>query len=186
MSMFLYWSIPLCYLQYSMFKLQHIHNFRFILFIYLCQDKCKNLHLRVHLLSNNSIPKVFWDLIECRLVISYCCYSIACQSDLRCDQYIILKCHIQLITSQKSEDLCLTMAEARNLMTLFLNHQNTVLIICTNDFNIPYPGILPIKSSYAFHTIYGISRFLNIINLLVFLMLILSVKVGTYFMLSSR
>ena len=53
-------------------------------------------------------------------------------------------------------------------------------------FNIPYPCILPIKSIYAFHMIYGISSFLNIINLLASLTLILSVKVGAYFMLSFR
>jgi len=58
------------------------------------------------------------------------------------------------------------MVEARNLMTLFLNHQNTVLVMSTNNFNIPNPCILPIKCSYAFHMIYGINSFLSLINLL--------------------
>jgi len=71
------------------------------------------------------------------------------------------------------------MGEARNLMTLFLNHQNTVLVICINDFNI-LTCILPVKCSYAFHMIYGINSFRTLINLLVFLMLILPVNVGTY------
>jgi len=78
------------------------------------------------------------------------------------------------------------MPETRNLMTLFLNQQNPVLAVCTNNFNIPNRCILPIKHSYAFYMMYGINSFLILINLLVFSMLILSVKVGTYFMLSFR